>query len=300
MMDCEKIGDVFRDLHDQQIDGDMGDSAREHLRNCPCCREDFKWYGITVHALNRLDRAHPPDDFLDQLHSRIHATSSPSSLFDSFRNFFSSFPQLPLPVGVTALTCVVAVAWAVYSYTPAGVLPPVPSKETPRIAAGTLAGRSPVAERRGLVPGDARGEAGQMLAKASQIPPATTQGFPSHPGIAIPKSLNSSGTILPAGSVIIGSDNLTVESPSMNLAVESLKRALPQIQGRLVEEKTRDGLGETTLAVMIPPQAWPNLTTELINHGAVAVGAKADQETPVSMEKDGRNVLIRIRIVNTP
>jgi hypothetical protein len=298
-MECEKIGDLFRELHDQQIDGDMEDSAREHLRNCPCCREDFKWYGITVHALARLDRAHPPEDFLDQLHTRIHATSSPSSFFDSFRNIFSSFPQLPLPAGVTALTCVVAVAWAVYSYTPAGVLPPVASKETPRIAASALAGPQ-VAEPRSFLPGDARGDAGQVLARSSQIPPATAQGFPSHPGIAVPKSLTSSHNILPAGSVVIGSDNLTVESPRMNLAVEALKRALPQIHGQLVEEKTRDGLGETVLDVMIPPQAWPNLTTELINHGAVAVGTKADQETPVAVDKEGRNVLIRIRIVNTP
>jgi hypothetical protein len=298
MMDCDKIGDLFRELHDQQIDGHMETSAREHLRNCPCCREEFKWYGITVHALTQLERAKPPEDFLDQLRTRLHDTSSPSSVFDYFRNFFSSLPQLPLPVGVTALTCAVAVAWVVYSYTPPGVLPAVPFTETTRLDAKTLAARPPAAGQRGLVPGDGRGQAGQVLARSSQIPPAPTQGFPPFPGTA--KGLNSSGIILPTGSDTIGSDNLTVESPSMNVAVESLKRALPQIQGHVVEEKTRQGLRETVLAVMIPPQSWPNLTTELINHGAVAVGTNPDQETPASAEQDGRNVLIRIRIVNTP
>lgn len=298
-MDCERIGDLFGELHDQQIDGDMEQSAREHLRNCPCCREEFKWYGITVHALTQLERAKPPENFLEHLRTNLYTTPPPSSVFDAFRNFFSSFPQLPLPVGVTALTCVVAVAWAVYIYTPVGVLPLEPSQGIARTEPRTLAARPPVTERQGLAPGDARGEAGRVLAKSDQIPPAA-QGFVPYQGTATSKGLNSSRMILPAGSAIIGSDNLTVESPSMNLAVESLKRALPQIQGRLVEEKIGDGVAETVLAVMIPPQSWPNLTTELINHGAVAVGSNADQSGTASVEKDGRNVLIRIRIVNTP
>ena len=71
-----------------------------------------------------------------------------------------------------------------------------------------------------------------------------------------------------------GADNLTVESPSIDQAVESLKRILPNIQGRLVDENNRGPVGEVVLGVMIPSDAYGNVTTELINHGAVASGMK--------------------------
>ncbi len=53
------------------------------------------------------------------------------------------------------------------------------------------------------------------------------------------------------------------------------------------------------LAVSIPPQSWPNLTTELINHGAVAVASSAEQTVPQPAAQENHNVLIRIRIVHT-
>jgi len=284
-MECEKIGDLFAQLHDEELHGETANAAREHLRNCPCCREDFKWYGITVQALTGLDRVQPPPGFLDQLHSNLHTSSPSHSLVDSLRNFFSYFPHLPLPVGATALTFVVAVAWAVYSYPPGGGATPwVPGSPTAVMQPG------PAVEKRSI------NEATTMV-KAYDPGRVPADAASATRGVAgIPKGLNSSPLILPASNPI-GTDNLTVESPSINMAVESLKKVLPNLQGQVVEEQSRDGVGETTLAVRIPPQAWPHLTTELINHGAVAVGNSRDGEDAATAGRESRSVLIRIRIV---
>jgi hypothetical protein len=285
MMECEKIGDLFAELHDEELHGETAKTAREHLRNCPYCREDFKWYGITVQALTGLERVQPPPGFLNQLHSTIHTNPPSYSLLHSLKSFFSFFPHLPLPVGATALTFVVAVAWAVYSYTP-GVMPWVPGNQTVGIQPGSTAEKARVNEASAMV-------------KAYDPTRVPLDGRHVPSGAGIPKSFNSSPMILPAATNSIGTDNLTVESPSINLAVESLKKVLPDLKGQVVEEQSRDGVGETTLAVVIPPQAWPHLTAELINHGAVAVGNSQSGETAASADRESRSVLIRIRIVHT-
>ena len=298
MKECEQIGDLFGELHDQELESEIEKAAREHLRNCPGCREEFKWYGITVQALTQLEKVNPPEHFLDQLNARLQTCSPTYSFRDSFRNLFSAFPQLPVPVGVACLTLAVAVAWGVYRYNP-----PVsgPAGNTRTIAYATT---GPVEHAEG--------------AARSALPAATDtstdriamrkhgsgpQGRASDPSFTIArshglaKSLTPPLSALPASTHIIGSNNLTVESPSINMTVESLKRALPNLQGTLVEENTRDEKREAVLAVRIPPQSWPHLTTELINHGAVAV-ASADEQSP-QPKLDNSNVLIRIRIVNT-
>jgi hypothetical protein len=97
----------------------------------------------------------------------------------------------------------------------------------------------------------------------------------------------------------IGADNLTVESRSVDSAVESLKRILPELQGRLIDEKARLNPGEKVIAVLIPSEAYGHLTTELINHGAVAAGAAGPDISQAPAKKEGNNVLLYIRFVHT-
>jgi hypothetical protein len=97
----------------------------------------------------------------------------------------------------------------------------------------------------------------------------------------------------------IGGDNLTVESPSVENAVESLKRILPDISGRLVEEKSRDRIGERVLGVLIPSGAYGHLATELVNHGAVQLGAGPDKSTPAPSRAGNNNVILYIRFVQS-
>lgn len=298
MKECEQIGDLFGELHDQDLESEIEKAAREHLRNCSGCREEFKWYGITVQALTQLERVNPPEHFLDQLNVRLQTCSPTYSFRDSFRNLFSAFPQFPVPVGVTCLTLVMAVAWGVYSYNPPVSVPtgasqtlayaPVGSTESTD-AAGRGAIQANGATRKTLMAGIAKG---------------VTPGDGTHPAYPIPNaSLTNPFTpplsALPASTNTIGSDNLTVESPSINMTVASLKKVLPNLHGTLVEEKTPDGKRETVLAVKIPPQSWPYLTTELINHGAVEVAGTEEQALPQADVPDNAKVLIRIRIVNT-
>jgi hypothetical protein len=300
MKECEQIGDLFGELHDQELENEIEKAAREHLRNCPGCREEFKWYGITVHALTQLERVNPPEHFLDQLNVRLQTCSPTYSFRDSFRNLFSAFPLFPVPVGVTCLTLVVAVAWGVYSYTPPVSVPIGPTKTIAYAPTGSVAHADLTGSGALHTQGDTKRE--PMMVR---IPEGTAPGATHEPTFRIArphgmaKSLTPPPSALPASTNTIGSDNLTVESPSINMTVESLKKVLPNFQGTVVEEKAPDGKREAVLAVRIPPQSWPHLTTELINHGAVAVASTEDQAQPQAGSPDQSNVLIRIRIVNT-
>ncbi len=59
MMECERISDLFGELHDDEADGEIRDVIRDHLYNCPECREEYKWYTLTVQALGSLETASP-------------------------------------------------------------------------------------------------------------------------------------------------------------------------------------------------------------------------------------------------
>ncbi len=243
MKECEQIGDLFSELHDQDLEGEIEKAAREHLHNCSCCREEFKWYGITVQALTQLERVPPPHDFLTQLHVRLDTCSPSYSFLHSLRNFFSTLPQLPVPVGVTALTCVVAVAWAAYSYAPPVTLP---TGGTSSIAYGPTgsAENVDVTTRSGVWQTTPGARADRIMARTQETAPLGRAGTRSSAALQTPgmaKSLTPTPLVNPLNIKTVGSDNLTVESPSINLTVESVKRLLPNLHGRLVDEQSHDG-----------------------------------------------------------
>ena len=97
----------------------------------------------------------------------------------------------------------------------------------------------------------------------------------------------------------LGADNLTVESPHIDLALQTLKKILPDIQGKLVDEKFKGVRGETLVGVIIPSNRYGDLATALVNHGAIEVGAQS-QESPAPTKVDSGNVRLYIRFTEAP
>src|SRR5512136_101404 len=116
-MKCDRMNDLFGDLHDGQLDGTTAEKVRHHLGDCPECREDFKWYGFTVQALANLETVTPPANFVAQVRARCDAAESFWSFY-SFKETFSSLPYLPLPVGLTAAVVMGIFALGLYNYAP--------------------------------------------------------------------------------------------------------------------------------------------------------------------------------------
>ena len=260
MSDCKRMSDLFGALHDEQLEGEIADGVRRHLSSCAECKEDFKWYGFTIQALAGLEKVSPPKDFLDQFHARCEV-SRPLAFLDSFKNFFSLIPSFPLPVGVTALAVMSVIGLGLYNYD---------FMYGPQSAASTYSvPRSEAAvSTKGIGPVRARSHESFPTASApAYIPDMKNPSFP----MALPAR--------------IGTDMLTVESPSIDQAVASLKRILPEIQGKILEEQNRQ-VGGTILTVVIPHQAYGHLTTELVHHGAVAVGPN-NESTSSSTDDPG-------------
>ncbi|MFH1113933.1 MAG: hypothetical protein V1792_08430 [Pseudomonadota bacterium] len=90
-----------------------------------------------------------------------------------------------------------------------------------------------------------------------------------------------------------------MESPSVDFAIESIKRMLPNMRGKLVEEMSPGKVGEKVIGIRIPSSFYGHLTTELISHGAVAAGTGSDAKTPAPSRTDSNNLLLYIRFVQS-
>ncbi len=232
MKESEHVGNLFGELHGSNLDAETEKIVREHLHGCTSCREDYKWYGFTIQALAGLDRVAPPEDFLHQLRSKLYSAPPSPSYFDFFKNFFSTVPSLPLPVGVTAVVFLVAMGFVVYNQTPVG------------LATSSVAMRSAHDPVDQAAPGYPKQVTGQTSAERIPSFPKIplnqlAMTLPRHPGASV-ASLKSMPTVADR----IGADNLTVESRSINQAVESVKQILPDIRGSLVEEMSKAGFNE--------------------------------------------------------
>lgn len=252
MNDCKRMSDLFGALHDEQLEGEIAESVRQHLSNCSGCREDFKWYGFTVHALAGLEKVTPPRDFLAQFHARVDAAQA-RPFFESFRNILTLVPGIPLPVGVSALALMTVLGLSLYNYGPMYAVQSA--------ASGYSSPKSEtMPSAKGIVPLMARSHENSSSSGASPVSAYSLRATP-------------------AVQDRIGTDMLTVESPSIDQAIESLKKILPDIQGKVLDEQNGQ-IGGTLLTVVIPPQAYGDLTTALVKRGAVAVGPKTSNSSP--------------------
>ena len=114
MKECRCIKDLFLEVHDEGADPETRATFHKHMEECPECRDDFQWYGMTVQALGNLEEAVPPSDFVAQLNGRLEGAVSRSYL-DSLKDLFSSAPLMPVPVGVAALAAMAVVGFFLYN-----------------------------------------------------------------------------------------------------------------------------------------------------------------------------------------
>ena len=177
MSECERISGLFGELHEEQVDSETETVVWKHLHSCPGCKEDFKWYGMTVRALTNLDRVAPPREFIAQLNARLHYAPS-SSFLDFLRNFFSSAPfVLPLPVGVSALAFIAAAGFVLYNYSHTDLVPSLASYQS-----FYDPGTRPNPDER-----IARKDAGAMQPRQMQVPVmAASENKPSTPASRLP------------------------------------------------------------------------------------------------------------------
>lgn len=297
MKECSRICDLFVEVQDDQVDVEAEKNFREHLHYCPTCREEFRWYEVTIKALSTLDQVPPPKDFLEQLRFRLDRVDSPS-FTEFFKNIFSSAPYMPLPVGMAALAFVAFFGFILFNSSMEGL---------PRLGQDLMAKQTEAAvPAPSLMPGTetvgapARGMQGygtwpQAPTPSLSFPSTNEPRYTMATRSSVPPAIESTGSVLPTLADRIGADNLTVESPSIDMAVESLKKMLPNLQGKVVEMKQPDGSGAIVLGVTIPSAAYPDLTSKLVSYGAVETGAGAEVTPPKPLE-DGRNqVFLYIR-----
>jgi hypothetical protein len=297
MKECRALSDLYVEIQDDRADEEGYRRFREHISECQPCREEFRWYGLTVQMLNNLDTVAPPADFLGQLSARLDKIDSPSYV-TFFRTLFSSAPYIPLPAGIASLALIVVLGFALYNHSVIEALP------------GFVQGE--VSHQAGLrdmdISGKGQSAATRMHAKGTDT--TTPQHQPSRMNSSSPAVTNprSSALVLNSGPAEaeavgvptvadkIGADNLTVESPSIDMAVQSLKRFLPDLHGQLVEEvKPGDRGGTVVVGVMIPSKAYADLTSRLINFGAVEAGAGHEVNPPKPIEESPKNVILYIR-----
>lgn len=290
-MDCERIADQFGAFYEGDSDAQTEKMVKEHLKSCEACREDFKWYGVTIQAMANLEQVAPPNDFLQQLNARIDKTSSPfQSIISQIKNLLNSLPTVPVPVGAVSLAFVTVIAFFVY-YAPSEIIQTGKSDMTAKREAST----PPIeVASRTVQP--------HMVASApfASQPAPYSRALVPYDGAGRPSSATVSWRF-PTVADEIGGDNLTVESPRFDIALKNLKDILPDIQGQLIDEKIRWAHGEALVGVIIPCSKYGDLASALVNHGAVEVGARSlESESPAPTRVDNSNVRLYIRFTQAP
>lgn len=294
MKDCTEISELFVDIVDNpEAHGTAGKRVHDHLASCSECQSDFRWYQVTVQAMSAVPPVSPPHDFTEQLRARLDEIDRPS-LIEQMRQFFSSAPYLPLPVGAAALVIVAVMGFSLYDKA-SPVLPiEINSQEA-------VANKTADAEKAFPVAGVSSPEESENTVKNSMFvnvrPSLQTMGLPG-PASRFPAATYVD-TPSPSLADRIGADNLTVESPKVDRAVTSLKQILPTLQGRLIKEQPLKTNGQIVLRIMIPSRSYGDLASELINHGAVEAGAGSDVTPPEPLEKTKDNVLLHIRFMES-
>ncbi len=291
-MDCQRIADYFGVVYEGDSDAQTQKMVKDHLESCPACREDFKWYGVTVQALANLEQIAPPNDFLRRVNERIDQNPSHfQSILSQIKNLLNSIPTAPVPVGAASLAFVTVMGFLVYNYAPTEVS----QFGTAGFTTKSSAQPSPVE----VVSMPAQPQVVASAPFAPQVAPFS-RAFVPYDGAGRFGS-SSVAWRFPTTADEIGADNLTVESPHIDLALKTLKDILPNIQGKLIDEQFKGPLGETLVGVIIPSNRYGDLASALVNHGAVEVGARSlESDSPAPARVDSRNVRLYIRFTQAP
>ncbi|MFC1835079.1 zf-HC2 domain-containing protein [Thermodesulfobacteriota bacterium] len=304
MSECEITSKLFLELHDGDADAQTRAQFNDHLERCPNCREDYECYQIAVKAMNSFEPVSPPPQFLALLSVRLDAVGAPSpGFFDTIRSFFATAPRMPLPAGVAALVFVGVLGFYLYDKAPTNM-----KWESKPVAVADPASKpvlgkakSPGLVAKGISPASTSSSGMAVLPRPSRPAVAPTPNRLSR--YSMPNADSSGGrgrslmAVEPTVADQIGADNLTVESPYIDKAVESVKRMLPDLHGQIVKENARTSGGEVLLRVVIPTRSYADLTTNLINLGAVEAGAGAEVTPPRVYKKEPSKRVLHIRFI---
>lgn len=269
-MDCENASSLYGRIFDGEADEVDHKALEDHLRSCPTCSADYDWYKFAVQAVGNLEPVSPPADFLQQLNARIHPESKITSFKYMLKNFFELMPQVPVPVGVASLALIVVFAFMAYNGAPVDTglaLAPMMGAKNVASSVESSAHVNTVSQTQGKVAQPPTPGSHRLPMLAANTPGTTVSSIPSWR--------------FPTIADEIGGDNLTVESPRVDLAVESLRNVLPNLEGKIVDERIRNGFGEIMVGVVIPSNKYADLASALINHGSVEAGVTQIEGKPL-------------------
>jgi hypothetical protein len=298
MSECDQISGMFLELHEENVDSETRSRCYDHMNECRCCREEFRWYSTAVKALAGLERVSPPRDFMVQLDRRLDAVSSRSWL--NFLKYLTvTAPRMPLPAGVAALLCIVLIGYALYRQPPVEVAH----------QAGTLIS-TPVATAKAAAKPSAPVTGRATIAAVSGDGALATASYPSlsNPSTNLPRlplttpesgfsGAKSAQNLMPTVADRLGADNLTVVSARPEEAQELLKRILPGLHGTVVREELQPNAREGLIRIIIPPDAYGSLTRALVDHGDIESGAGVGVDPPKPVQEQGNGILLHVRFV---
>jgi len=303
MSECERVSDLFGEFHERRLDKQTETLVAKHLDGCPYCKNDYHWYGLTVQTLMSLEKVNPPEYLLQQIKAKLHETNQSESVLHFFKHLFTASPYMPLPVGIGALILIVFVGVVIYDRSPHQVFSEsaqtlarsdssTPAAPLPSHSSGVPWYQAPSATPWRAEGALAKGFFGDHQQSGGHL----QQYAMSSPRLLEPDRMRG-GIVQAPFAQKIEPGNITVQSNSIPVAVDSLKRMLPSLDGNLLEEKTEDRIGEIILGVAIPSYAYPKLTSELVNFGALTGPADPAAPPVVRSSPDGKKLVLYIRFI---
>lgn len=302
MKECRRFSDMFLELNDGEAEPEAALEFENHMRGCNLCDQDYRQYSLTVEALRRLDTVAPPPDFLAQLNTRIDAVDS-APFFERIKSWLSPAPHLPLPVGAAALAVIAVLSILFYNQSVTSMI----ADSLPSGVIGTIAANTDTTHEIPSKPREANDlelmrpksiAAGEPVSSPLETPSLNHPTYSRTLSQPIQSLPASTGPTYPTTADRLGADNLTVESPRIDTAVETIKQMMPHLRGKIVDIKPNGAVKEVLVGVVIPSHAYGDLTTRLIDFGAVEAGA-GSQATPPK-RSEGENVMLYIRLVPQP
>ncbi len=70
-MTCDRLKDLFSELHEGTLDAGLRQSAEHHLYECPACEHEFKTFARAYDSIGPWSEVTPPADLSEQISQRL-------------------------------------------------------------------------------------------------------------------------------------------------------------------------------------------------------------------------------------
>src|SRR5438477_2081613 len=70
-MTCERVKDLFSELHEGTLDAGLRQSAEHHLYECPACEHEFKTFSRAYDSIGPWSEVAPPADLSEKISQRL-------------------------------------------------------------------------------------------------------------------------------------------------------------------------------------------------------------------------------------